>query len=347
MKPKSVATDCTPEKLGMGAMSGKDYGKYGYPAIEIEIDEDGFPAIFAQIINDYQTDVVGGKNGTESAAVSADTNAAAAGSADTNAAAAAAAAAVADVDADLPPIQPINPNVRSRKLEVQGVAQAIIEEELENGLTPAPKKRLNQKTKQNKSSRKALMIRQMFGQYCEDDEEAAKKQKAGKNSKKAKEAAKKATQAANKKKKAAKEEQKAANTEEKKAANNEEKKAAKEEHKEANKEEKKVANKELKHADAVIITAHGSINEDTGRMDIKARCHLEDGSYKTIGILGMVKKHGYEDGIWKKLFHTLHTQSGKLTKRDMVDLRDKLVANQETLANKEKVAGDESAIDVD
>ena len=41
MKPKSVATDCTPEKLGMGAMSGKDYGKYGHPAMDIEIDEDG------------------------------------------------------------------------------------------------------------------------------------------------------------------------------------------------------------------------------------------------------------------------------------------------------------------
>ena len=122
--------------------------------------------------------------------------------------------------------------------------------------------------------------------------------------------------------------------------------SCKERKKAANKEEKKAANKELKHADAVTITAHRSINEGIGRMDIKARCHLEDGSYKTIGILGMSKKNGYEDASWKTLLDTLHTQSGKLTKRDMVDLRDQLVANQEKVANKEKVAGGESVIDV-
>ena len=197
-------------------------------------------------------------------------------------------------------------------MEAQGVAQAILEEDLQNGLTPAPKKRLNQNAKPKKGSRKAFMIRRMVEEDCEDDEEAAKKQKAGKK----KENVANKEKAGKKQKEAAKKEKKAANKE---------KKAAKKEKKAVNKEEKVQV---MKHADAV--TAHGSINDDSGRMDIKAKRMMPDGSYKTMGILGMINKNGYEDAIWKTLLETMKEQSGKCTKRGMVALRDELVASHES-----------------
>ena len=42
-------------------------------------------------------------------------------------------------------IQPINPNVRARKLEVNGVAKAKLEEDVANGVAPPTKKRLKSK----------------------------------------------------------------------------------------------------------------------------------------------------------------------------------------------------------
>ena len=86
----------------------------------------------------------------------------------------------------------------------------------------------------------------------------------------------------------------------------------------------------MKHADAVIITAHGSINDDSGRMDIKAKCMMPDGSYKTIGILGMINKNGYEDATWKTLLETMQAKNSKCTQGDMVALRDELMANNES-----------------
>ena len=88
---KSLPTYFTPEKLVQpldkdDAMSEKD------GAMSIEMDVDGYPAIFAQIIMDQQSGAVAGSRGGE--AESAATNAAesATGSAATTAAAAAAGA---------------------------------------------------------------------------------------------------------------------------------------------------------------------------------------------------------------------------------------------------------------
>ena len=54
-----------------------------------------------------------------------------------------------DTDEDLPSIQPINPNVRSRKLANIGVAKAKAEEDVANGLSPPLKKAVKKSVKKD------------------------------------------------------------------------------------------------------------------------------------------------------------------------------------------------------
>ena len=64
-----------------------------------------------------------------------------------------------ECDEGLPCIQPINPNVRARKLEVNGVAKAKVEEDVANGVAPPIKKAVKKKTLKKKPL-KANMIQQ-------------------------------------------------------------------------------------------------------------------------------------------------------------------------------------------
>ena len=82
------------------------------------------------------------------------------------------------------------------------------------------------------------------------------------------------------------------------------------------------------HADAVIITPVGSCNAEIGRVDLQAKCLFPDGSHKTIGILGICKKKGFEENVWKSLLQTMKDQSGKCTKGSIIALRDELLASE-------------------
>ena len=107
----------------------------GYPTIigsilmsQVAVDEDGYPTIFGSIF----------KGDGEFEDVNVDSM---------------------ECDEGLPYIQPINPNVRARKLEVNGVATAKVEEDVANGVAPPIKKAVKKKTLEKKTL-KAKMIQQ-------------------------------------------------------------------------------------------------------------------------------------------------------------------------------------------
>ena len=82
----------------------------------------------------------------------------------------------------------INPNVRSRKLEVNATAQALQEEQKANGVAPTKKKRLQGKQSTKTKSLKARMI-----EAWHPDEKHQQEAQAPKDAKGAKDAAKGAT----------------------------------------------------------------------------------------------------------------------------------------------------------
>ena len=96
---------------------------------QVAVDEDGWPTIFESILN----------GDGEFEGVNVDSM---------------------ECDEGLPSIQPINPNVRARKLEVNGVAKAKLEEDVANGVAPPIKKRLKSKQAVKKQTLKAKMIQQ-------------------------------------------------------------------------------------------------------------------------------------------------------------------------------------------
>ena len=83
--------------------------------------------------------------------------------------------------------------------------------------------------------------------------------------------------------------------------------------------------KGITHADALILSAHGSCNAATGRFDIQGRCTLPDGSCKTIGILGFTEKAAFGLQVWKTLL--AKGKQGNHTKLELSILRDKLIAD--------------------
>ena len=93
----------------------------GFPTIfgsilmnQVAVDEDGWPTIFGSILN--------GDGEFEGMNVDSMEN-----------------------DEEWPSIQPINPNVRARKLEVNAAAKAKLEKDVANGVAPPIKKRLKTK----------------------------------------------------------------------------------------------------------------------------------------------------------------------------------------------------------
>ena len=84
----------------------------------------------------------------------------------------------------------------------------------------------------------------------------------------------------------------------------------------------------MKHADAIIMSAYGSCNSITGRMDIQGRCNLADGSCKAIGILALHQKDSFnfEEKVWKALLQKVNAEPGVFTKGAIVALRDDMIA---------------------
>ena len=84
----------------------------------------------------------------------------------------------------------------------------------------------------------------------------------------------------------------------------------------------------IKHADAVVMSAFGSCNSKTGRMDIQGKCKLADGSYKTIGILHLYQQDSFnfEEKVWKALLEKIKAEAGTYTTGEIVALRDDMLA---------------------
>ena len=187
-----------------------------------------------------------------------------------------------ECDEGLPRIQPINPNVRARKLEVNGGAKTKLEEDVANGVTPPIKKRMKSKQAAKKKTLKANMTQQW---YPSDPHAAeASKGQHTKGGKRGKPTAPKA------------------------------------------KEDVPACRKGMKYADALILSAHGSCNAATGRFDIQGKCTLPDGSCKKVGVLGFCCQESFGMQVWETLMAKINDAKGKITKGEIVMLRDKLIA---------------------
>ena len=84
--------------------------------------------------------------------------------------------------------------------------------------------------------------------------------------------------------------------------------------------------KKVKDADAVILSAYGSSNADSGRFDIQGKCQFPDGSTTSIGILGFCTKEPYGEQVWKALLRNIADASGHHTKGAMVKMKDEFIA---------------------
>ena len=264
--------------------------------VDVEVDDDGYPTIFESILKDavdvdedgYPTIFGSILNGDDEFALP-DIQAINEDEPDIQA---------VECDHDLPEIQAINPNVRARKVAVKGVAKLLQEQDAANGVSPPLKKRLKTQQTGKRSTLKAQMIEEWYS--SQPHAAAAKKKPIAKAA-----AAKKkpiAKAAAAKKKPIAAPIAKAA--------------AA-----------AKVEKKAIKNADALIQSAHGSSNADTGRFDIQGKINLPDGSCKTIGIIGFVEKAPWGKQVWDTLLTKINGAKGQLSKGDIVALRNKLVAS--------------------
>lgn len=261
--------------------------------VDVEVDDDGYPTIFESILKDavdvdedgYPTIFGSILNGDDEFALP-DIQAINEDEPDIQA---------MECDHDLPEIQAINPNVRARKVAVNGVAKLLQEQDAANGVSPPLKKRLKTKQTVKKSTLKAQKIEEWYPR--EPHAAAAKKHQKGNA-----EASKGKPIAAPIAKAAA---------------------AAKESDAQA----LQVENKAIKNADALILSAHGSSNADTGRFDIQGKINLPDGSCKTIGIIGFVEKAPWGKQVWDTLLTKINGAKGQLSKGDIVALRNKLVAS--------------------
>ena len=268
----------------------------GFPTIfgsilmsQVAVDEDGWPTIFGSILN----------GDGEFEGVNVDSM---------------------ECDQGLPSIQPINPNVRARKLEVHAAAKAKLEKDVANGVAPPIKKRLTTKQPAQKKCLKAKMIQQ-WHPSLKPEKKALKAKKKGLKAKKkglrphAADASKgQHTKRVSKRGKP---------TEPK----------AKEDDPKADSDAQALqvgtaCRKGIKNADALILSAHGSgPNAVTGRFDIQGKCILPDGSHKTIGILGFYEKESFGVQVWQTLMDKINDAKGKHTKGEIMMLRDKLIAD--------------------
>ena len=253
----------------------------GYPTLfgsilmsQVAVDEDGYPTIFGSIL----------KGDGEVEGVHVDSM---------------------ECDEALPSIQPINPNVRARKLEVNGVAKAKQDEDVAKGVAPPIKKRMKSKQAVKKQSLKAQMIQQ----WHPSDPHAAEASK-GQHTKAKGKAKPKAVSTAKPK------------CDEPHAVGDEPQAEGDAQALQLG----SACRPGIKNADALILAAHGSCNAATGRFDIQGKCTLPDGSCKTIGILGFCEKELFGVQVWQTLLTTINDAKGKHTKGEIVMLRDQLIA---------------------
>ena len=85
--------------------------------------------------------------------------------------------------------------------------------------------------------------------------------------------------------------------------------------------------KGIKYAEAVILTACGSCNGATGRYDIQGKCLFPDGTNKKVGIIGFSCQESFGKKVWDILIHKINEAKGKITKGDIIKLRDELIAS--------------------
>ena len=223
---------------------------------QVAVDEDGYPTIFVSILSG------------EVEGVDVDSM---------------------ECDEGLPNIQPINPNVRARKLEVNDVAKAKKREDLANGVAPPNKKRSKGKQAIKKKTLKATMIQR----WHPDDPHAADSSK-GQHTK---------------------------GKPTKPKAKDDDTKT------DSDAQALQVGRKVIKHADALILSAYGSGNAATGRYDIQDKCTLSDGSCKTIGIFGFCEKGEFGGQVWQTLLDKINNAKGKHTKGEIMFLCDKLISD--------------------
>ena len=91
--------------------------------------------------------------------------------------------------------------------------------------------------------------------------------------------------------------------------------------------------KSIKHGDAVILAPFGSHNDQTRRMDIKARCRMADGSTKAICIWGMVSNYENdwsEAKVWRTSLQKVIVDIGypSCTKAAMIAYKHVLMASE-------------------
>ena len=273
----------------------------GYPTMfgsilmsQVAVDEDGYPTIFGSIIKgdgEFEGVIVDSMECDGVQALD---------------------------DESLQSIQPINPNVRSRKLEVNGVAKAKLEEDVANGVVPPVKKKLKGKQPSKAKTLKAKMIQQ----WHPSDPHAAEASKGQHTKAKGKAKPKAVSKAKAKPKTKAKAKAKPKQVSKAKAQGDEPQA-------EGDAQALQVGTacrKSIKNANALIWSAHGAANAATGRFDIKGKCTLPDGSCKTIGIFGFCEKESFGVQVWETCLTKINDAKGKHTKGEIVMLRDKLIA---------------------
>ena len=205
----------------------------------------------------------------------------------------------------MPDIQAINPNVRARKVEVNGIAKAKQEEDAANGAASPIRKRMKTKQTIKKGTLKAKKIEDWYPR----DPHAAEASKGKPTEPKAKDRSKRVSKGCKPTEPNAKEDDPKAKSDAQAL------------------QVGTACRKGIKNADALILSAHGSSNADTGRFDIQGKCTLPDGSCKKICILGFCEKEYFGVQVWDTLLAMVNDAKGKHTKGEIVMLRDKLIAS--------------------
>ena len=205
----------------------------------------------------------------------------------------------------MPDIQAINPNVRARKVEVNGIAKAKQEEDAANGAASPIRKRMKTKQTIKKGTLKAKKIEDWYPR----DPHAAEASKGKPTEPKAKDRSKRVSKGCKPTEPNAKEDDPKAKSDAQAL------------------QVGTACRKGIKNADALILSAFGSgPNAVTGRFDIQGQCILPDGSRKTFGILGFYEKESFGVQVWETLLAKINDAKGKHTKGDIVMPRDKLIA---------------------
>ena len=115
------------------------------PDIDVDLDQDGYPTIFDSILRSHVALDEDGYPTMFGSILKGDSM-----------------DSMEECDQCWPDIEPINPNIRSRKVQVNEVAKAKKAEAVANGVQPQIQKRLKRKQAVKQTTFKARMIQQMY-----------------------------------------------------------------------------------------------------------------------------------------------------------------------------------------